>query len=114
MLFYATLKEAIANDTGLENTILHIHAGLLILMVVRLITRRSLGSFIPFAAVVVLELANELADRLNHGAWRWEDTTSDIVNTLFWPFVISLAVRLRPMHVAPVLTDQDAISATSG
>lgn len=106
MLFYAALKEAIANDTGLANTILHIHAGLFILMLVRLVTRRSLGSFIPFAVVVVFELANELIDRINHGSWRWPDTMSDLVNTLFWPLVISLAVKLRPMHVPSVPADR--------
>jgi hypothetical protein len=97
MLFYATFKEAIANDTGLANTILHIHAGMLILMTARFVTRRSLGTFIPFAAVLALELANEIIDRINHGSWRWDDTTSDILNTLFWPFLLSLAIRLRPM-----------------
>ena len=97
MLFYATFKEAIANDTGLANTILHIHAGMLILMGARIVTRRSLGTFIPFAAVLALELANEIIDWVNHGSWRWEDTASDIVNTLFWPFLLSLAIQLRPM-----------------
>lgn len=97
MIFYATFKDAIANDTGLANTILHIHAGMLILMAARVVTRRSLGTFVPFAAVLILELANEIIDRVNHGSWRWDDTTSDLVNTLFWPFLLSLAIRLRPM-----------------
>lgn len=101
MLFYAAIKDAIANDTGLANTILHIHAGLLILLMARLGTGRNLGSFIPFAIVLVLELANESVDRLNHGSWRWPDTMSDVGNTLFWPFVLSLAIRLRPVHAAP-------------
>ncbi|HEY0622344.1 hypothetical protein [Sphingomonas sp.] len=97
MLFYAMFKEAIADDTGLANTILHIHAGMLILMAARIATRRSLGTFVPFTAVFVLELANEIIDRVNHGSWRWDDTASDVVNTLFWPFLLSLAIRLRPM-----------------
>lgn len=98
MLFYAAIKSAIADDTGLANTILHIHAGLAILMLARIVTRRSLGSFIPLSAVIFLELLNEVVDRVNHGSWRWPDTISDLASTLFWPIVISVAVRLRPLR----------------
>lgn len=86
----------IGDGTGLPDAILHIHAGLAILLAVRVVTGRSLGTFIPFAAVIVAELGNELMDYLVYGL-RVADTLSDIANTLFWPFVISLAVRLRPM-----------------
>lgn len=98
MLFYAAIKEAIADDTGFGNMVLHIHGGMLILLAARLVSGRSLATFVPFAAVLVLELANEGIDRLNHGAWRWDDTLGDLVSTLFWPFVISLGVRLRPIR----------------
>lgn len=87
----------IGDGTGLPDAILHIHAGLAVLMVARLVLGRSLGSFVPFAFVVAAEAANEILDRLSFGAWRWADTFADIGNTLFWPFVISLAVRVRPM-----------------
>jgi hypothetical protein len=86
----------IGDGTGLPDTILHIHAGLAVLLLVRLVTRRSLGSFIPFVCVLGAEFGNELLDYLHYGM-RWDDTLSDLGNTLFWPFVISLAVRLRPM-----------------
>ena len=93
---YHSWIDWIGDGTGLPDTILHIHAGLTILLIVRLITRRSLGSFLPFWVVVVAEFGNELMDYLNYG-WREADTLSDIANTLFWPMVISLAVRLRPI-----------------
>ena len=86
----------IGDGTGLPDAILHIHAGMIILMIVRMISGRSLGTFIPFAFVVVAELGNETLDYLAYGM-RWADTLSDLGNTLFWPFVISLAVRIRPM-----------------
>ena len=98
MEFYAVLKAAIEQDTGLANTILHIHAGLLILIVARIVTGRSIGSYIPLAAVVVLECGNEVIDYFNHGSWRWADTISDFVNTLFWPVVLTLGIRLRPLR----------------
>lgn len=86
----------IGDGTGLPDAILHLHAGLAILLLARVITRRSLGTFIPFAVVVVAELGNETLDYLSYGM-RWADTLSDIANTLFWPLVISAAVRVRPM-----------------
>lgn len=86
----------IGDGTGLPDAILHIHAGLAILLIVRVVSRRSLGTFIPFAVVVVAEFGNELLDYLHYGL-RLADTLADIGNTLFWPLVISIGVRLRPM-----------------
>lgn len=86
----------IGDGTGLPDSILHIHAGLAVLMIARVVTGRSLGTMIPFAFVVVAELGNELLDYLSYG-WRAADTYSDLVNTWFWPLVISLGVRWRPM-----------------
>ncbi len=98
--------EWIGDGTGLPDAILHIHAGLAILLIVRLVSRRSLGSFVPFAVVVFAEFGNELLDYLHYGL-RLDDTLADIGNTLFWPLVISLGVRLRPM----VLRDRPTRSA---
>lgn len=89
----------IGDGTGLPDAILHIHAGLAILLVVRVVTGRSLGTFIPFAVVVAAELGNETMDWLSYGL-RVGDTLSDLANTLFWPFVISLGVRVRPMALS--------------
>ena len=86
----------IGDGTGLPDAILHLHAGLAVLLLTRATTGRSLATFIPFWAVVLAEAANETLDYLNYGM-RWADTTSDVANTLFWPFVISLAVWIRPM-----------------
>ena len=50
----------IGDDTGLPDAILHIHAGLAILLALRLVTGRSLATFIPFSVVVLAEFGNEL------------------------------------------------------
>lgn len=94
---YHRLTVAIGDGTGLPDTLLHIHAGLAVLIVARVLTRRSMGTFIPFGFVVAAELANEVMDRMQYGSWRWPDTISDVIHTLFWPLVISLGIRLRPM-----------------
>lgn len=96
----------IGDGTGLPDAILHIHAGLAILLLVRIVSRRSLATFVPFAVVVAAELGNETMDYLSYGL-RMSDTLADLGNTLFWPLVISLGVRLRPMvlRVHPEQTD---------
>ena len=87
----------IGDGTGYPDTILHIHAGMAVLLAARVATGRGLGTLIPFWFVVAAEAANEVLDRLHYGSWRWWDTLPDIGNTLFWPLVLSVAVRLRPM-----------------
>lgn len=110
---YHTLILWIGDGTGLPDAILHIHAGLAILMTTRLLTRRSLGTFIPFVFVVVAELANETMDYLAYGL-RWADTLSDLGNTLFWPAVISAGVRLRPMTRKDQRSEQPSDQHTVG
>ena len=87
----------IGDGTGLPDTLLHVHAGLALLMLTRLLTGRSLGSFVPLLPVIAGEIFNEVMDRLHFGSWRWSDTLVDIANTLFWPTIICLGTRLRPM-----------------
>ena len=94
---YHKMIDWIGDGTGLPDTILHIHAGMALLMLARLVTRRSFGTFIPWWVVVAGEAFNEIMDRMTFGSWRWEDTSLDILNTLLWPTVICLGVRLRPM-----------------
>ena len=98
----ADLWERFANwvgdGTGLPDTIIHVHAGMAVLLFARLVTGRSLGTLIPLSFVIAAETGNEVLDRISFGAWRWADTLSDFANTLFWPTVICLAIRLRPME----------------
>ncbi|WP_342658641.1 hypothetical protein NPJ82_05815 [Sphingomonas sp. NY01] len=90
---YHAAKEWIAVNTGYTDPILHTHGGLLILVATWAITRRPLGSFIPFVAVVGLEVLNEVVDFIGYG-WRAADTYSDIGHTIFWPLVISVCARV--------------------
>ena len=85
----------IGDGTGASDSLLHVHAGLAVLFLARIVTRRSLATPVPFLVVCVAAIANEVMDRLNHGSWRWDDTLLDIVNTLFWPLVLMIGLRLR-------------------
>ena len=97
----------IGDGTGLPDTLLHIHAGMLLLMLARLATRRSLGSFIPLSVVVAAEVGNEVLDRLHFHSWRWPDTIADAVNTLLWPTIICIGIRLRPMIASTRRVDRE-------
>lgn len=94
---YFGFIDALRAATGLSDTVLHIHAGMAILLLARLASGRSLGTLLPLSMVAVAEFGNEVMDRLHFGSWRWPDTLGDVANTLFWPAVICMAVRVRPM-----------------
>lgn len=94
---YLNFINWLGNGTGLPDTVLHIHAGLAVLMIARVVSGRSLGSFIPWSVVALAEFGNEVMDRIIYSSWRWPDTTSDIIHTMFWPTVICFGVRLRPL-----------------
>lgn len=91
----------IGDGTGASDALLHVHAGLAVLLLARMITGRSLASPVPFAAVFVAALAKEVLDRMHYGSWRWWDTSFDIVNTLFWPLVLMIGLRLRRLRRGP-------------
>lgn len=94
---YHVLIDWTGDGTGSPVTILHIYAGMAVFLLARVVIRRSLGTLIPLRVVVAAEAGNEIIDRIYFGSWRWSDTLGDVANTLFWPAVICLAARLRPL-----------------
>jgi len=107
---YGALIAWIGDGTGASDTLLHVHAGLAVLFLARIVTRRSLATPVPFLVVCAAELANELMDYLSYGSWRWSDTALDVVNTLFWPFVLMVGLRWRRAREAPPLEPAPARS----
>jgi hypothetical protein len=98
---YGRLIQWIGDGTGAPDTVLHIHAGMAILLAARLVTRRSLATLVPLSFVYLAEFLNEVADRLGHGRWM-PDTLSDVLNTVFWPTVLFIGLRLRAARAARV------------
>jgi hypothetical protein len=92
---YEQVIQSIGDGTGASDALLHVHAGMVVLLAARLVTGRSLATPIPFAVVCVAELANEILDRMSHGSWLWADTSLDVINTLVWPFVLMIGLRVR-------------------
>ncbi len=85
----------IGDSTGASDALLHVHAGMVVLFLARIVTRRSLATPIPFAVVCAAELGNEVLDHLAVGHWNTGDAIADVINTLFWPLVLMLGLRLR-------------------
>ncbi|VXC90112.1 hypothetical protein [Sphingomonas sp. AX6] len=87
----------IGDGTGLPDTILHLHAGMAIFLIARVLSGRSLGSWLPITIVLIAALGKEVADRFVYGSWRWYDTPYDVLATMFWPTMLWLGIRIRPL-----------------
>lgn len=92
---YARLIQEIGDGTGMADSLLHVHAGMAVLLLTRVLTGFRLSTPVPLAVVAFAELANEVLDRMHYGSWRWDDTALDIVNTMFWPTMLFIGLRLR-------------------
>lgn len=92
---YESLTLSLADETGASDSLLHVHAGMAVLLAARIVTGRSLATPIPFLVVLIVALLNEVLDRVNHGSWNWLDTGLDVLNTIFWPFVLMIGLRIR-------------------
>ena len=97
---YASVIQWIGDGTGAADTVLHIHAGMAVLFLARVVSRRSLATPLPLACVYLAEAANEIMDYFAHGRVM-PDTFSDIGNTVFWPTVLFIGLRIRRASAAP-------------
>ncbi|UYY58693.1 hypothetical protein [Sphingomonas sp. S2-65] len=94
---YGAMILWIGDGTGAPDTVLHIHAGMVVLFLVRIVTKRSLATLVPLSFVYLAEFANEVMDYFVHGAVM-PDTLSDVINTVFWPTMLFLGLRIRRAH----------------
>lgn len=93
---YSVALQWIGDRTGATDSMLHIHAGMTIFLIASFITRRPLSSPIPICAVATAEAVNELLDIARFGRII-PDTIPDIINTMFWPLMLFIRMRLaRP------------------
>lgn len=94
---YQEWSQWIGDGTGLPDTILHLHAGMAVFLIVRVLSGRSLGSWLPITMVLIAALGKEVADRIVYESWRWYDTPYDVLATMFWPTLLWLGIRIRPL-----------------
>lgn len=100
MIAWYEAKKLIAQATGVSMDALHVAAGVLLLLVLAAILRRSIADYRPWAAVLALTLLNEASD-----FWTelWPDTgmqiregVKDILSTMLLPSLLLLTARCFP------------------
>lgn len=97
-------KQFAMDLTGLSQDALHIYVGLLVLLGVCALLRRPLGSWLPWVAVLVVALVGESFDLrfdlARNGHWRWQESVHDLLNTMFWPTLLTVLAKLRVVRTA--------------
>lgn len=84
--------------TGASRSILHVHCGLAIYVVVQLLLRERRASITACKIVFAVVLVHECVERLYYGSWRVEDTVADILLTILWPVILTMASLYRRRH----------------
>ena len=92
---YLAWKAGLTVDTGLSESLLHLHAGLAIFVVTALLLKKRMRSPIPLAVVVTLAILNEVVDFLYGTKWSAAPSALDLVNTILWPAILFLLARRR-------------------
>ncbi|HEU0100117.1 MAG TPA: hypothetical protein VFQ67_15260 [Allosphingosinicella sp.] len=97
MSAFQQAKVALVQLLGLPKDALHIYVGLAVFLLAAALSRRSLASRLPIAAVAAAALAGEIWDLLDtHSAGarpHWDRNWHDIWNTCFWPAVLFVLAR---------------------
>jgi len=92
-------KDFLSEELQLSHAMLHVHVGLGLFVIITLLLRRPPGSVLPLLLVLFAEACNELMDfaRYHLSGWPWTaaPTVHDIVDTLFWPVLLTVAARLH-------------------
>jgi cell shape-determining protein MreD len=96
---FQALKLSIIAASQLSRDALHIYVGLATFVVAALVFRRSIRSWLPLLAVLVVAMVIEAVDLrddlLTRGRPRWLASTHDLLNTMVWPTVLFLVARTR-------------------
>ena len=94
---FQSIKLAIIAASQLSRDALHVYVGLATFLVAAFVFRRSIRSYLPLLAVLVVAMLVEAVDLrddlITRGHMRWLASTHDLLNTLFWPTVLLLLAR---------------------
>jgi hypothetical protein len=92
-----SFKLAVVDATGLSKDALHIYVGLIVWLLAAALWRKSIATFKPWLAAlfvaVLVEAFDAFDDWVQLGRWRTGASLHDILNTMFWPTVLTLLAR---------------------
>ena len=99
---YTAAKTDLGAVFGASESLLHVHAGLLIFFATALFLRRRMRSLVPIALVYMFALGNEVIDVLAPGASApLVSAIADVANTVGWPSLL-FALARRPLSTIDV------------
>jgi hypothetical protein len=92
MSAFQSFKLFVLEASNLSKDALHVYVGLIVMLLVVILFKKSLSDWRPLAAVAVASIAGEIwdiIDTFSHGGSpSWNANWKDIWNTLFWPTIL--------------------------
>ena len=99
-LGWIEFKDYLSEITNLHQDALHIYAAVLTQLMAALVLRRSLASFIPWVAVLLVLVGNEWLDLTEPGRpieeWQVLGGLRDVWNTMAVPTILLVIARFAP------------------
>lgn len=101
---WISVKAVLQSWSGISNDALHVLLSVPALILLAALLRRPLWSLLPWAALLLLEILNEVATGLADGViedWEIRGSLRDVPLVMAVPTMLLLACRLAPKLVAP-------------
>lgn len=104
MVGWYQIKLFAEHASGISMDALHILVGFILFVIAVVVVRRGFASFIPWSAVLVVELANELYD-LHVELWpslatQLGEGAKDVMLTMALPTLLLAIAHCRPSWIA--------------
>lgn len=107
-------KSAIFPHDDCLRSLVHVHGAIAVYLMLALLARRGLAACWPVVSVFAMTLASEVIDLLDlpdlSQVWVWQDSASDVFNSVVWPMGIMITARLAERNAAKIdlATQHDA------
>ena len=96
---WVSIKSSVVEFAGLDSGAAHVLASFVALVVLALLLRKPLSSFLPFVGVLLLEIANEAATGFADGEleeWELAGSMQDVPLVMALPLLVLLTLRVAP------------------
>ena len=96
---YQNIKLYFLSLVHLSKDAVHIYIGLIVFFIYIVLFKKSLSSLKSLVPVLIIAVAMETFDLWDDfhslGHCRWLASFHDIINTMFWPFILVILVKLK-------------------